>query len=327
MYRRWAHRVVFATAISAVSSFSNDACAEPSAGEKETARKLVKAGRQKLADGDVEAALKDLKAAHSIMGVPTTGLALGKAQLEGKHLVEARDTFLSVTRLPVLGREPWQFTKARKECLRLAAEIEPQIPLLRLRFRGLSSDAAVSVLVDGEPLKRAAFDVPLAVNPGPHEVVVRVGEREKKSEVSVSLGEKTDHVVDVRELLVEETPLPAKQTPSEAAPHRTMMYVGFGVAGAGVLVGGVTGLMAFSKSSSVEGDCVDNRCPPSTHDDIDAGRTLGTVSTVSFALAGAGAALGVWALLASPDAAADERKSAGATPFLGPKGVGVRGRF
>jgi hypothetical protein len=82
------------------------------------------------------------------------------------------------------------------------------------------------------------------------------------------------------------------------------------VASVGTVVGSVTGLMAMSKKSSVDEECVAGRCPPSTHDDIDAGRTLGTVSTVSFVLAGAGAAVGVWALLGDEKPPSDSKPNA-----------------
>src|SRR5262245_39056748 len=50
------------------------ALAEPTAAEKETARALVKSGREKRASGDLKGALADFQAAHAVMHVPTTGI-------------------------------------------------------------------------------------------------------------------------------------------------------------------------------------------------------------------------------------------------------------
>lgn len=110
----------------ALSLVAGAAAAEPTPQEKETARKLVKAGRAKKQAGDAKGALDDFKAAHSIMGVPTTGIELGKAQIEAKQWVEARDTLLAVSRTsPAPGESPL-FAKARAEAKALAKELEPR---------------------------------------------------------------------------------------------------------------------------------------------------------------------------------------------------------
>jgi hypothetical protein len=106
------------------------------------------------------------------------------------------------------------------------------------------------------------------------------------------------------------------------------VFVGFGVAGAGVIAGGITGLLAMSKSSDVEDQCNGDVCPLSAEEDNDSATTLAHVSTISFAVAGAGAAVGVLGLLLS--GSSDEpAASAGLTlePIVGPTSLGVRGRF
>jgi hypothetical protein len=301
--------------------------AEPSAAEKETARKLVKSGRTKLKSGDVSGAIADLKAAHAIMGVPTTGLALGKAQIEAKQLVEARDTLLSVERIVEAPREPRQFTDAREQAKALAKEIEPRIPQLQIELEGAKEPAEVRVRVDDIEIKSAALSAPLSLNPGPHVVVASVGEREKRTEVTLIEGQKESLVLDVSGLITEREPTIApREPPADAAPGTNpLVYIGFGVAGAGVLVGSITGVMALSKKSSVDDECVDDRCPPSTHDDIDSGRTLGNVSTIAFVVAGVGAGVGIYGLLSG--GAEPEAEKAGVSPFVGLGSAGVHGRF
>jgi hypothetical protein len=301
------------------------ALAEPSAAEKETARKLVKSGRTKLKDGDVSGAIADLQAAHAIMGVPTTAVALGKAQVEAKQLVEARDTLLSVARIPEAPREPRQFVQAREEARQLAREIEPRIPQLQIELRGAEKDADVRVRVDEIDLKPAALSAPLSLNPGSHSVVATIGDREKRTEVTLIEGQKESLVLDLSSLGAERPVVPPTEpeSPTETSVS-PLVYIGFGVAGAGVLVGSITGIMALSKKSSVDEDCVDDRCPPSTHDDIDSGRTLGNVSTIAFIVGGVGAGVGLYGLLSG---GAPEAEKAGAEPFVGIGSAGVRGRF
>ena len=86
--------------------------AEPSASDRDTARALVIDGRAKLAAKDHEGAYKAFKAAHAIMGVPTTGLDLAKAEEALGLLVEARTTALDVTRMAPSRRSP-RHTRAR----------------------------------------------------------------------------------------------------------------------------------------------------------------------------------------------------------------------
>ncbi len=303
------------------------ASAEPSAAEKETARKLVKSGRAKRQAGDAKAALEDFKAAHAIMGVPTTGLELGRAQLELGLLVEARDTLLEVARSVPAPRESPLFAKSRGEAKELAKEIEPKIPQLTLELA--NAPEGVRVLVDDAEVPSAALSAPLFLNPGKHVIVARAGEREKRAEVSVERGQSRTLTLDLSGLAASPK---KKASPSTAQKPSgsTWVYAGFGVAGAGALVGSVTGLMALSKSSSVKEQCVDGRCPPPAHDDLDSARRFGTVSTLAFVVAGVGAGVGVYALLASGEDSSPERRASRPQrleAWVGPGSAGARGSF
>ena len=323
MKRAWLALMVAA----AVVHVAPDAAAAPTAAEKETARKLVKEGRKKLKGGEVDSAIEDFESAHEIMGVPTTGLQLGKAQIEAHLLVEARDTLLAVTRIPEEGREPWQYKKARKDAKKLAKDIEPRIPQLELELIGRPEGSELSLTIDGDDISMAAIDVPLSLNPGDHVVVVRSGKNERRVEVNLSEGEKSSVTLDVSGLIEKEEPKKDEPKEEPSGGPSALVYVGYGVAGAGLLVGGVTGFMTLSKGSDLDDQCVDNRCPPSAHDDVDAGQTLGTISTVSFIVAGAGAALGTWALLSTDEPEKDEPPKASASLWIGAGSAGVRGRF
>jgi hypothetical protein len=74
--------------------------AEPTAADRETARTLLIDGREKLSAGDAKGALQSFQAAHAIMGVPTTGLDLARAQAALGDLVGARATALGVASPP-----------------------------------------------------------------------------------------------------------------------------------------------------------------------------------------------------------------------------------
>lgn len=295
------------------------AAAEPSPQEKETARKLVKAGRAKKQAGDAKGALEDFKAAHALMGVPTTGLELGKAQIEAKQWVEARDTLLGVARsTPTPGESPL-FSKARAEAKALAKELEPKIPQLALELE--NAPQGVRIQVDGVDVSSAAVGSPLAQNPGTWVVRATLDGREVTAQVELVEGQLKKLSLDLSKLAAPRAPA-SPRADAKVGGTSPWVYVGFGVAGAGVLVGSVSGALALSKASTVKDDCVDDRCPPSTHDDIDSGRTWGTVSTVSFIVAAVGAGVGGYVLWSSKPA--DKTR---VEAWVAPTSGGVRGRF
>ncbi len=108
-----------------------------------------------------------------------------------------------------------------------------------------------------------------------------------------------------------------------------LVYVGFGVAAVGVVVGSVSGWMSISKASSAKEHCVGNACTPEARDDLDASLTLATVSDVSFGAALVGAAVGVVALVSSgkrsPERVARAPRSI--QPVMSPRFIGMAGSF
>ena len=101
------------------------------------------------------------------------------------------------------------------------------------------------------------------------------------------------------------------------------MIGGLGVAS--IVVGGITGSMVFAKKKTVEEHCDERKaCDSEGLDAGEQGKTLATVSTITFA-AGAGAlATGVlFVLLGKPDA----RVTVAPTSAAGGPGVTAFGRF
>lgn len=115
-------------------------------------------------------------------------------------------------------------------------------------------------------------------------------------------------------------------TPAGARPPPPVwMWIGYGVAGAGALVGAITGGASASMVSDVRDLCVGDLCPKSTEPDRETANDLANASNVSLAIGGAGAIVGLvgtilWATSKPADAPA-------AALRVGPTGVTVLGRF
>ena len=126
-----------------VQGQTSDGPREINVGDRETARSLMDDGDAKLAVGDYRGALDAYLAADKIMGVPTTGVDVGRAQHKLGLLLEARDTWLRVTRYPARPDEPDAFTKARRQARALATAIAGRIPSLQIEVTGVAPDVAI----------------------------------------------------------------------------------------------------------------------------------------------------------------------------------------
>ena len=114
--------------------------------------------------------------------------------------------------------------------------------------------------------------------------------------------------------------------PEGAPPSRQKMYgwIGLGVGGAGIVIGGITGLVAMSRHGSLESDCPNGKCSPAGgQDTIDGFRSMATVSTVSFVVGGIAAAAGGALLLTAPGPA----QTGQVRPYVGLGSVGANVTF
>jgi hypothetical protein len=296
------------------------AVAAPSAQDRERARSFMDLGDEKAARGDLEGALKAYQAADGIMGVPTTGLEVGRAFEKLGRLIEARDAFVKVARFPRETGESPVFATARAKAEELAAALGARIPQLTVRVTGLPSGVRAEVVLDESPLQKEFLGLPVKVNPG--KVLVRatapgflplereetLAEREAKD---VELAFQPDPNAHAAKPAREDAGA-SSAARSQESPPRTLMWAAFGVGAAGVVTGSVTGLMSLSKTDGAKESCDGNRCPEAVEKDIETATTLAHVSNVGFAVGVLGAGIGVWQLLSASDA---REPSAGAAGF------------
>lgn len=83
--------------------------------------------------------------------------------------------------------------------------------------------------------------------------------------------------------------------------------------------------MALGQKGSLDDECRDSVCPPSSYDAVDKYYATRAVSTVGFIVGGVGVAAGVTLLLTAPSKTSDDGGSVAA--WLGPNGAGLRGRL
>ena len=276
--------------------------AAPSTTDKAQARQLVALGDTKFAAGDFQAAFAAYHGADVIMGVPTTGLQVARAELALNRLVEARKTLGRVMAHPPRKGEPSVFAAAREQAGEMALSVDSRIPTLSVEVEGVPAGATPSVTVDGTRWTAEQLNKPQALNPGTHEIAVWAPGRPRVVQ-SLTLAEgkhETVHLV-----------LQAATTQFALSPP---VYAGIGVAGAGIIVGTITGALSLSKASEVTDQCFDGRiCPRSVEETRDESIVLAHVSTASFAVACAGAVLGIIGLVLGGDEVNDAHLAPGWT--------------
>lgn len=308
------------------------AAAGPSAADRETARALMDEGRTAQQKGDLKAALAAYKGADAIMQVPTTGLAVARAHAALGHLVEARDAALAVTRIPVAPKEPAIIAQGRKAAEDLAAELSPRIPTLKIEVKA-PAGVVPDVTVDDSAVPFDALIAPRRLNPGHHVVVAKVGSVERRAEVD--LAERDAKTValelpaDVKPVAKAPDPKGTTTEPPPEVKRKTspLVYVGIGVGGAGLLVGGVAGLLSMTSVSSAKDECRDSLCPPAAHSDLDSAQTWAVVSNIGFVVAGVGAATAVVGLVVGGKRVEVSQGAVRTRPYVGAGQVGVTGEF
>lgn len=298
---RFARTLFFASACSlGLLAIAEPAFAEISASDLESARELYKQGKELRAAGDMKGALEKFKQGHALGQTPVTGLELGRAHMDLAQLLEAREVFLSIARLPVQSDEGEKSAGARTEAAQLAEQLRPRIPTLTVKVLGAPAGSSPVVTVDGVTIPPAAVGAPRKLNPGSHDVTAKsTGGPEEHATIELKEGESKELPLTLKAPIAGADPLPPKpEEKGGATKTNSLVYVGFGVGAVGVVAGTVTGILAFGKASTVDAACHQTtNCPASAKSDVTSGRTLGTISTISFIVGGAGALVGVYGLL------------------------------
>lgn len=328
--------------------------AQKSAADIESARQLYNQGLELRDKGDTKGALEKFKAAHALGGTPITGIELCKAHAVLRQPVEAREVCLGVARIPPLAGETQRSADARNEAARVAEEVKPRIAQVRIKLTGVPQGREPTVTVDGTAVPPAALGEPRSVNPGQHTIMAKIGTGpEAKSSVDLREGETKEIVLPVQ-APPDEPPPPVGYVPTGGYPAgsyppakregggpNAAVITGFTIGGIGLIMGTVGGVIALNGKSDLEGQCPVGRtplgvdgpiCGPDQHDDLDAAKRAGVVSTVGFVFAGVGLVIGVIGLATSGSSrtgsvVAPKPKSASITPDIGPGGMGLHGTF
>lgn len=253
-------------------------CAPPVvAGPRDDAVKLADQGFDQMEKGEFGKAADLFEEAAKLYYSPVIALYWARAKARQGKLVEAREIVTTIENKPTPDDAKPSWTKAIEDATIFGVELDGRIP-------------TVTVTVEGAPGARVTLDDDtieaghaVKVNPGKHAVVVTDEAGEKKVE-SFTLAEKEAHTVGVSFASDIEGP---NTSPSLLAP-----IIAYSVAGVGLVVGTVTGIIFIGKADELAETCPNDVCPPQQADLLDSTSTLGNVSTAMWVIAGLGVAAG-----------------------------------
>lgn len=298
---------------------------EPSAGDLATARAALREGQALREKGDLDGSLARLLTAWELVQTPVTGFELGKAQMLKGRILQAHELFLKVVRMPLAVEESERSANARSESGRLADDLEPRLPSLRLKL-SVPQGATAKVWVD-EVEVPVVDDTPRRVDPGPHDVVAKAGDGpELHVAVRVAEGETKDVPLAPMWVPPKPPPAPPPSGPIVVKTTNSLVFVGFAGASASLVFAGVSTLLSINNTNLAEDRCGKSYCPPDVlRNDANVARfwgamaVAGTVSTAVFLSVG----------IVASSFPSQQRIGGGVAiaPAVGPGGAGVVGSF
>lgn len=204
--------------------------------------------------------------------------------------------------------------------------LEPQLPTLKMSFPGGIPGEFV-LTIDGKVIHRISLDKDVPVDPGEHLVIVQVPGR-TDSEQRISIANKEKKAID---LVVgpEAVSIDDGDQSKGTSPRKKIGFVVLGTGAAGLIFGGVMGVLAVGKKNIVDEHCTGLNCDADGFAAVNQGRTFGNSSTVGFAAGGVLAAVGAVLIITAPKSSPKTSwlTGIGATATAGGAFVGMEGRF
>ena len=234
--------------------------AEPSASERATARSLAQEGYAALTKKDYAAAEDRFRRADELVHAPTLVLDRARALVGMGHFGEAYAAFQAVIAEEVPAKAPAVWKRARKAAEQEIEAIKPRVAWLTVRVTGASEP---HVEIDGKPLPASSLGQRLPANAGERVVTASAeGFVSKESKQTLSEGAEAELELELLPVpkpapVVVVAPPPApdpaeQETERRGQRNRTLSYVAFGVAGAGLAVGAATGVLWLKARSDIK---------------------------------------------------------------------------
>jgi len=305
--------------------------------QREQAQSRFMRGKDLLTKKQYDQALVEFRASHDIVSSPNARLEIARCEREMGKLVAA---YAELGRTSVEAKEliaqDNRYQRTYDSAQNERAELEPQLGFVTLTITGATDQTTVSI--DGEEIRRAAWNEPAPVAPKSSEIVVTTpGHTPVRKTVALAAGQKQALTIDALSGDPTDTapppppPEPAPETSSSGIPLRTWAYVAGGVGAAGLVTFTVGALMAKSTYDDLNQACRGGPCPSDKSGEISSGKTQQTIANVGLAVGiigvAAGATLFVLSMPKSSEPAAPAAPPPSTALVVGPGWAGLRGQW
>jgi hypothetical protein len=291
---------------------------------------------------------------------PTLTLGLARTQAKLGKVVAAQESYNKIVREWGNNPNPPPVFKNAVEAAKTeVVAVSAKVASVTVSVEGPTNP---QVNIDGQTVPVAALGLKRPVDPGSHKVTATAdGYKPADTTFSVTEGGSAAATLKMEKAAgaVAVAPGPggpgAPPGPGPASPtepgadvgtgkgnsNKTLAIVAFGVGGAGLVVGAITGAIALGKAGDLKNVCDANKtCPASSTSDVDSYKSVGTISTIGFIVAGVGGVAGVVLLLTAPKdnaasastgryttVAVKHDSGPSVTPYFGGTSAGLTGRF
>jgi tetratricopeptide (TPR) repeat protein len=273
----------------AICLFSAAAQAEEDAEIRTAARDLATQGAQAFEAGQYAEASDFFRRAHELVSAPSIALLQARSLAKLGHLMAAMDIYEQTARLKLPEDAPEAYAEAVETARGEMEEVRKRLPRLKLSVLGLGKDETARVSIDDKPTPPALLGVERPIDPGPHQMVVRVADQVRSTlAVGLEEGQVYQFELDVQ---VHPAAKPARRVATRSSSP-TLSYVALGIGALGLGLGAYTGLMALHHQSELDSVCHPG-CPRSSAGDLASFRNDRTVSWISFGVGIASAASGI----------------------------------
>ena len=306
-----------------------------SAADTAKAEALFREARTALARGDHATACPKLGESLRLARRASTLFNLAECEAAKGQLVAALERWQEG--IALLDAKDNRVADARDR----AAAIDKRVPRLRLQLAPeVPGEARVEI--DGAEIAHDRLGALVPVNPGEHVLTLTApGRREQRVPVTLAEGERKEVTLAFPPSAPDKAGQPGTrpgtaawappsmatdQAPSSGrATRRAIGFVVGGVGVAGLGVGIATGLMTIGKKNDVDDACDRAQCTTTaTQDAADSGKTLSTISTLTFVGGAVGIGVGAVLVVTSLSGGGPQRAgSAALAPMWLPGGAGV----
>ena len=290
--------------------------------QKAAARESFVEARQAFLSGSFTDALDAFRASYDIVASPNAHLMIANTLLEMGKNAEAHDEFVEVIEeADALAATEPKYVQTADSAREKLAELAPLIGTLAVEVEG--ADDSATLHVAGQPIDRARWGQPIAVEPGLVSVRLSAAGGDGGRDVAVMAGETTSIAISA----------PGSEDSAAEEPdgsgagnlQRTFAYVAGGLGAVALINAAVFGGMALSKHNDLEDACGLAYCP-ARQDDIDSGQTFQTVSNVMLVIGLVGVSAGAVLYFTSPSEP-DEETAWIRALTIGPGSISAEGSF